>query len=44
MSQDSAEGMQMAQDGSDWTEPGLFTVAPGVHRIRCRSRRTGCGR
>ena len=23
----------MAQDGSDWTEPGLFTVAPGVHRI-----------
>jgi glyoxylase-like metal-dependent hydrolase (beta-lactamase superfamily II) len=33
MCQDGAEGMQMAQDGSDWTEPGLFTVAPGVHRI-----------
>jgi glyoxylase-like metal-dependent hydrolase (beta-lactamase superfamily II) len=33
MCQDSAEGMQMAQDGSDWTEPGLFTVAPGVYRI-----------
>jgi len=23
----------MAQDGTDWTEPGLFTVPPGVHRI-----------
>jgi glyoxylase-like metal-dependent hydrolase (beta-lactamase superfamily II) len=21
------------QDGQDWTEPGIFTVAPGVHRI-----------
>jgi len=25
--------MQMAHEGSDWTEPGLFTVAPGVHRV-----------
>jgi glyoxylase-like metal-dependent hydrolase (beta-lactamase superfamily II) len=21
------------RDAPDWTEPGLFTVAPGVHRI-----------
>ena len=34
----------MAQDGSDWTEPGLFTVAPGVHRIPLPLPRTGCGR
>ena len=31
------DGMSMAdsagQAAGDWTEPGLFTVAPGVHRI-----------